>query len=844
MIFYDTETCGYHGPITLLQWAEDDGPINLWNPWYNTAKDTMQLIESIIKHPGGVCGFNLSFDHFHLCQMYTTLTLLPPSAYLEEIIDDYAIAEKKARDGVCLKPVAACDLLLWARKSKFQTLMAREDIRIKRVPTPLAVPLQRELEKRIHLDPIYFAKRKDQARSQWQIFDVKDSEGDVIDEFKDIVMMFNPSMALKSLAVHALKIPAEDVLTFGSVEVDKRWLPNELGYAPFALAIGTPGEWNGAWPQVIDQHVSHWENNPTARRYATADVDYTRRLYDYFGRPEPGDDDSELACMVGACRWRGYKINLDGVRQLKADAKARIGDTPTYTEAVKRWIDPLLDPAEALATKGSTKKVLLKEMTGLKADCPECAGEGKVNAVTKLDKVDFFGQEATPFLDVNVITCPRCKGTGEIAHPAGVRAKAVLDAREAIKEIELYDKLLVAGRLHADFNVIGTLSSRMSGSGGLNVQGINKTGKVRSQFDLAFSPYVLCGGDFSSFEVVLAIAVWGDKKLEETVQSFRPCHKCDATGQTNICDECEGKKVIKKGDSKILCGRCAGTGELPVKTKCFFCKGKGQAKIKIHALFGTYIYPDMTYEQIVDSDGSEDDRYTKSKSGLFAMMYGGEAYTLADRLGVDIESAERGYQRFVADFPTVGEARRKIFSAFAALKQEGGLGSRIAWTEPTDYIEEPILGHRRYFTLENDIIRALYALANHPPKEWRDIKITTLRRERVQTVAGAVQSALYGCAFKLQGENCRAAANHVIQSAGAKITKRVQRAIWDLQPSGIEPFVVQPMNVHDELLTPTLPDAVATVTNTVKEAVESFRDRVPLLAIDWKEGMRDWSAKK
>jgi hypothetical protein len=30
----------------------------------------------------------------------------------------------------------------------------------------------------------------------------------------------------------------------------------------------------------------------------------------------------------------------------------------------------------------------------------------------------------------------------------------------------------------------------------------------------------------------------------------------------------------------------------------------------------------------------------------------------------------------------------------------------------------------------------------------------------------------------------------------------------------------------------------------VKEAVESFRDRVPLLAIDWKEGMRDWSAKK
>ena len=44
-------------------------------------------------------------------------------------------------------------------------------------------------------------------------------------------------------------------------------------------------------------------------------------------------------------------------------------------------------------------------------------------------------------------------------HPAAVRSKEILDVKIAAKEVELYEKLLLAGKFHASFVVIGTLSS-------------------------------------------------------------------------------------------------------------------------------------------------------------------------------------------------------------------------------------------------------------------------------------------------------------------------------------------------------------------------------------------------
>ena len=120
MIFYDTETCGLHGMCVLIQWAEDDGPIYLHSVWTEPIIDTLKLIERLVNHE--VCGFNLAFDHFHLCKLYTILSAFPDcNERPEDHIDEIAKLEPEGRDGQCIKPKAACDVMLHARKGRYQS---------------------------------------------------------------------------------------------------------------------------------------------------------------------------------------------------------------------------------------------------------------------------------------------------------------------------------------------------------------------------------------------------------------------------------------------------------------------------------------------------------------------------------------------------------------------------------------------------------------------------------------------------------------------------------------------------------------------------------------------------
>ena len=104
----------------------------------------------------------------------------------QEHINEIALLEPRVQDGPCVKPASALDLMLYSRKGPFQSLMARDDIRIKRVPTALAYALAEELERRVQLDNIYFAKSADPDAPRWQVFDRKDRFGDLDPEFKDV----------------------------------------------------------------------------------------------------------------------------------------------------------------------------------------------------------------------------------------------------------------------------------------------------------------------------------------------------------------------------------------------------------------------------------------------------------------------------------------------------------------------------------------------------------------------------------------------------------------------------------------------------------------------------------
>ncbi len=753
-VYLDTETCGLHGVAVLLQYAINDGPVILHDFFQKPVADSMAVIERICQHQ--VIGFNLAFDWFHLQKIYNMFELIQNKS-LAPSIQEMADVEMRARDGNCIKPVSAFDIMLHFRKTPLQVTMSRGDICIRRVPRVLAQKLADYMTEKLLFDPILFAGRKKDA----PIFKIKNIED--TPHLKNIVLKFNPSGALKNFATHILGI--KNTVFYDQIEIDKKLRPGEYGYAPYHAVYKE--NWKKKkyqWPKLIQEHIDHWQYRQDAREYASKDVVYTRNLHEYTGWNAGGDNDSILACQVASARWKGYALDIPKLQSLILDYKSKMS-APMSPSKVKEWIHPVLDPMQlVIMGKGTGKKPLTAIIETLADENPEAVR----------------------------------------------RAKAVLDARRSKKKIEILEKLVTAGRFHPSIKVIGSLSGRMSGTDGLNALGIDRTPEVRGCFPLALPGEKLSGGDQKSFEVVLAASVYKDPELDK---------------QLSTCEKCKDVIVNIVG-GKLKCPVCGGN-----KTKSF------------HGMYGEAYY-DMTYEEIMatkDLDDKDANKYNPAKNAGFATIYGAQPRKLADTLNVSIEKAEDGFRRFWNRFTVAGRYRKKLEADFTSLYQNDR--KQILWKQPRDYVES-LLGNKRYFTLENYIIKELYEIACHPPKAWTQLRAKITRSAKgEQSVSGAVRSALYSCAFATQNACVRQGTNHQIQAYGAEINKRVQCAIWTIQPAGVHPWLVRPLNIHDELQVPHDPSVTQIIEQKVNETVESFRDMVPLISVGWKE-LNSWADKK
>lgn len=752
--------------------------------------DTLGLIEEICENC--IVGFNLTYDWFHLCQTATILDLLATKyssrATPFELLKEYIECEPLARDGKCYKPRGALDLMLYARRGPYQSTMDRKSIRLRRVPKVLAQALVSELEKRIKFKDIYFAKRRKKNVSRWTIYPIKYANGELDPQFVDIGLKFQPASSLKAICLDA-GIRAKDRLLFQDVEPTE--MPLEVGWAPFALAISNferrwlckVGSKRGvAWPGVIEHHIDHWRYRASPRKYAAQDVEDTRNLYYHFDQPEVNDNDSILACMVGASRWRGFKIDIEKLKELREVERKKMEGVPKAPHRVYGYLAEVMSDLEKAALKDrngkpSTKKVILEE-------------------ISKWEN-----------------------------HPAGERAAAVLDARKGHNKNTLFSKLIQAGRLHASSSVIGSLSSRMSGrtevgdgkrAAGLNALGIQRDKNIRACFPLAFDGYTLAGGDFDAYEIAIADAEYNDENLRRELLT---CYACKY-----ICNLDEYQL-----DYCVNCGKVDTDKDPHLR--------------KLHGLFSMSLNPGKTYEDIIATKGQAvGDLYDQGKRGVFSQLYGGDENTLVERLGIELEKAHAASVDFQNRYQGVKRSRLKVFEDFCSMRQPGGIGTRVEWHEPKDYIES-LNGFPRYFTLENDIARALFALAENPPKPWTQIQLRVMRREREQTVTGAVRSAILAAAFQIQAQNMRAAANHRIQSTGAIETKALQVELWNLQPCGVHEWLIQPLNIHDELMTPVKPEIAPKTSQIVSKFIESRRQLIPLIKMKWHTDLTTWADK-
>jgi hypothetical protein len=379
------------------------------------------------------------------------------------------------------------------------------------------------------------------------------------------------------------------------------------------------------------------------------------------------------------------------------------------------------------------------------------------------------------------------------------RCSLILRLRHIYKELDLYVKLLAAKRLYVQFKVIGTKSNRMSGGGesfttsrgAINPQGIKKAPEVRECFLLAFTDMLLSGGDFDGFEVSIAEAEYNDPELR-----------------------------------KDLLG------------------GK-----KIHGLFAEAMY-NITYSDILlGKDLSEQEpngHYARGKKAFFGRLYGAQITKLMNVLWLTEEQILKGLETFFTRYKKVKENQDNIYNDHQALVQEGGIGTKIVWKEPKQYIES-FLGFKRYFTLEYSICRTLFTMAQNlsdtfSEKSLRSVRL--VRRDRVQTAGGAAQSAIYAAAFNMQSQIMRSAVNHKIQSPGGQITKDLQFRIWDkFQPYGCNKWHVMLFNVHDELMVCHLEELSDAIASLVNAFLEEMKKIIPLISMKWKIGLKNWGMK-
>jgi hypothetical protein len=275
--------------------------------------------------------------------------------------------------------------------------------------------------------------------------------------------------------------------------------------------------------------------------------------------------------MVPVVRWRGFKIDVPKIKELRDAAALKVAASPVNPNKpteIRAYLELAMDDMEKVIIEETTKKAKLEAVRNWKVKeediedgCTKCFDEGCPRCADNAMSLDQ----------------PPCEPDAG-NHPAAYRAKELLDIKVAAKEVELYNKLITAGRFHADFIVIGTKSTRMSGSSGLNAQGINSTKVVRRCFPLAWDGFVLCGGDFDSFEVTLADAVYNDPALRAALIKKIPCPFCE---QTKKCHKCEGTGETKKGP----CKDCKASGE------CQECDDNSMVRQKLHGLFSPVCSP-------------------------------------------------------------------------------------------------------------------------------------------------------------------------------------------------------------------------------------------------------------
>lgn len=816
LYYLDTETVGLVGPIVLLQYTRPGSrDVVLHHVWQHTPRETMTLIEEIMDV--GYVAFNSTFDHFHLQKLYCMLWALGPKWWNRPMRDvspaHFASVERRAVFGPCVKARVIVDLFSHVRSDVMQRFLARESAWIYSVPEQLASGVAAELNARLDLDPFYFSGLSPE-KTGWTIEDEDCEPG-----FRNLQLRFKAKLTLKRVHEYvfgevrdSLPVPKEIMPEDRQPKAGKNQKMS-WSWMPYAEKCEYQGTTRGrTWVDVITENVKFWAE--TESTYAQDDVIMLHELDEWMRYPEPNDNDV-LTGVVASVRYRGYPVDLLSIRAdleqcLKTveELEDRLGCSLDQHAVIKqKLIEACDDELTATAVTGSNAQVLksLKRLGGDVADL----------------------------------------------------ATAIEDGRTAKKKAVWLSKLLITGRFHPSLTVVGTNTNRMSGADSLNPQGIDKSHATRAMFPMqdtlqgirdylmdydpywgedveygwfyeeltreyaALGDFTLAGGDFDGFETAIAVAVWNEERLGELVlQGIKAYHVFGSYVFGDLIPQAARQRYTKARQRHHE-------------------RSMPRAKARVLATREGAAFKPKDGLYYIQRASFKDQFGAKAKNCWYALVYGAQERKIADTAGLTVEQVEGGIKRMSAELPDMAAARMEVFAALTVLRPLPDRGFELVEGRNIFNLQ----GYERDFTRERQLIGQIFDFFTNVPARWREIPGELVRNEKKgsQSLYGCVISACIGGAMRLQARMQRQGTNFQMQSAGAMICKECQVSIWELQPVGVSPWLVLPMNVHDEILAAIR--KTLTVMDNVYRVVEKWRPRIPLILIEWKEGISSWADK-
>lgn len=484
-------------------------------------------------------------------------------------------------------------------------------------------------------------------------------------------------------------------------------------------------------------------------------------------------DDDVCSEIVAFTRFRGFEIDAAGLEEYKKGLEGELEKIEKFFPGVK-----LLSPKERKKYLNSKFNLRLK-------------GTGK-KSLEKLKRDLKFAINSS---DLFVAT--------EMSTAVNAQSAQILKEVEKIEKYNgLYQRktqakrLLEAGKFYPDFVVIGTQSGRMAGKGGINTQGIDR-GKEGIRKYIKLSQ----GGDFDSLELNLAAYLYDDKMMQDDlcqidmhlntglilINSFLPLSYAEA----KKIKENKGHPLHEKVKAVRQAGKTINFSML------YFCS-------------------DQRVQQILEENEIEG--------------------------GVFLASEIR--KKFLERYVGISLFSKKAEKKFCTLNPDSWFSCRADVDKMATRVEN-CFGYTRNFEFEKLLCQLFVSdegIERTAQKECERLKIeeekiVRKKEKGEQLIFRSILSARLGAILNIQSAVFRAAGNHIVQSSGAQMTKKLMGAIWKRKKVAL-------MNVHDEVnISPEYSDEYEEIKKIVEEFLESQRSLIPTLSMSW-DKMSVWADKK